>query len=270
MNTTVIMVSFKSEALVLKNIKSFPKNTNIIIIENSQNNLFKKKIETQHKNTFVILNQNNGFGQAANLGAKLATTKYLLFCSPDNFVDHNAIKNLEILSKEIMDDFGLLVLSEINEDIKERIEIYKPTGIICFFAIRKNFLQLGGFDERFFLYYEDNDLVKRFLQNKKKIFKVSIKYKNFQGSHNKEFNYPIEVNRNWHLMWSKFYYLKKHHNYFYALLVTLPAFFRSLFRILFFLSSTKTKAFYLARAGGLYNAYRLKSSWYRPIINKKK
>ena len=69
----------------------------------------------------------------------------------------------------------------------------------------------------FFFYYEDNDLVKRLLKNKEDIYKVPINYKEFTGgSHSKDFNFPIEVNRNWHLMWSKFYYKRKHYGYIYA------------------------------------------------------
>ena len=37
MNTTVVMVSFKSEHLIEQNIKRYDENTKILIIENSQN-----------------------------------------------------------------------------------------------------------------------------------------------------------------------------------------------------------------------------------------
>lgn len=86
------------------------------------------------------------------------------------------------------------------------------------------------------------------------------------GSHDKEFNYPIELNRNWHLMWSKFYYEKKHHGYFYALIITLPIFVRAIIKIIIFTNNPNKRSSYLARASGLYNAYRLKSSWYRPYL----
>ena len=95
MNTTVIMVAFKSESLIFKNIESFSDNTKIIIIENSGNNSLKEKIEASYKNTRVILNENKGFGQAANLGAQYADTKYLLFCSPDNMIEDNGVEKLE-------------------------------------------------------------------------------------------------------------------------------------------------------------------------------
>ena len=82
MDTTVIIVSYKSDHLIEKNIEIFDKKTQIIIIDNSQNKNLKRDIENNYENVTVILNLNKGFGQAANLGAKLAKTKYVFFCSP--------------------------------------------------------------------------------------------------------------------------------------------------------------------------------------------
>ena len=269
MNTTVIMVAFKSESLIFKNIENFPNNIKIIIIENSGNFDLKEKIESNYKNVKVILNENKGFGQAANLGAKCADTKYLLFCSPDNMIENNGINKLEEISKDLGDNYGLLVLSDINERQTFKKKVSKVTGILCFFAIRNHFVESYGFDEKFFLYYEDNDLVKRLLKNKEDIYKVPINYKNLLGSHSKDFNFPIEVNRNWHLMWSKFYYKRKHYGYIYAFLSTLPYLLRACIKILIFIRNPQQKEIYCARVSGLYNAYIFKNSWYRPKINQK-
>ena len=65
MNTTVVMVSFKSEHLIEQNIKRYDENTKILIIENSQNLSLKNEIEKKYKNVEVVLNKNSGFGQAA-------------------------------------------------------------------------------------------------------------------------------------------------------------------------------------------------------------
>ena len=87
MNTTIVMVAYKSEDLIQKNIEQIDKKIKVIVIDNSGNKDFKKKIETKYENITIVLNENKGFGQAANLGASLAKTKYILFCSPDNFVE---------------------------------------------------------------------------------------------------------------------------------------------------------------------------------------
>ena len=266
MDTTVIIVSYKSNHLIEKNIEIFDKKTKIIIIDNSQDENLKKDIEKKHENVSVILNLNKGFGQAANLGAKLANTKYVFFCSPDNYVEKNATHELKKICKELKDDFGILILSEEKEIISKIIKIEKPSGALCFFIQREIFLEMSGFDENFFLFYEDHDLLKRFLDKNHSIFKIPVKYTNLLGSHNKIYDYPIEINRNWHYMWSMFYYKKKHWGYLYSLFTTLPILIRSLTRVMIYLKKPEKRDIYLARIKGLYNSYRLKKPWYRPKI----
>ena len=176
MNTTVVIVSFKSEHLIKENIEHFDYKTPIIIIDNSNNVNLKKTIEGKYNNVKVLLNNNSGFGQAANLGASLATTKYIFFCSPDNYAEQGAIYNLEHICKNFNDEFGLLVLTDKKKIIKEIKKIYTPCGISCFFVEKKTFFALEGFDENFFLYYEDTDLIKRFLDKKQNIYQVPINY----------------------------------------------------------------------------------------------
>ena len=79
MNTTVIIVTYKSEKIIEKNLNELDLNCKIIIIDNSYNKNFKSYIEEKYKNVKVILNDNKGFGQAANLGANLANTEYIFF-----------------------------------------------------------------------------------------------------------------------------------------------------------------------------------------------
>jgi N-acetylglucosaminyl-diphospho-decaprenol L-rhamnosyltransferase len=269
MNTTVIIVSFRSDDLLLNNIKNFNQDTKIIIIENSKNEKLKSKIESKFKNVSIILNNNKGFGNAANLGASIATTKYLLFCSPDNIIENNGISKLEKISENLNDQFIILNLSDKNSKPQQLYKINKTQGILCFFLIKKKFIEVGGFDEKFFLYYEDTDLVKRVLKTGQSIYQVPVEYTNLLGSHDKKYNEPIEVNRNWHLMWSKFYFESKHYGYFYALLSALPYLLRSIFKIIIFFKNLKKRELYLARASGLYNSIILKDSWYRPKINQK-
>lgn len=266
MNTTIIIVSYKSELLIDKNINRLSAKHKIIIIDNARDKTLKRNLEKKFKNVRVILNKNNGFGQAANLGAKKSKTKYILFCSPDNFLEKKAIAKLEEFSKKLNDNFGLLILME-KEKLKKKIyEIKKPTGLLTFFTQRKVFLKLKGFDENFFLYYEDNDIMKRILLDNLKIYEVPVSFNAFKGSHNPKFNYEIELNRNWHLMWSKFYYFKKHYGYLVSLFITIPYFIRSLFRIILNFKNHKTRKIYLHRLLGLMNSYILNKSWFRPKI----
>ena len=266
MKTTTIIVSYKSSKILMRNLNIFNRSFKVLIIENSQDKNLKKKIEAKHKNIKVILNSNLGFGQAANLGAKMAKTKYLFFCSPDNFIVPNTQKKLEKIAKELNDNFDLLVLTDKKNKVKKLTRVHNVCGISSFFIKKKIFIKQKGFDENFFLYYEDNDFVKRLLDKKKIILKVPIFYKNIHGSHDNKFRNEIEKNRNWHYLWSKYYYNKKHFGYFFSFFVNMPYLIRSIFKIIINYNNLNNKLKYQARLEGLLNAYMLKKSNYRPEI----
>ena len=267
MNITVVMVAYKSEHLINKNLTNYPSDIDIIIIDNSMNSKMKNKVETKNKNIKVILNHNNGFGHAANLGANLINTKYIFFCSPDNFIENNFFEKLSRSKKKLNDNFDMLILSNKENLISENKKIKNAEGISCFLIKKEAFLNLSGFDENFFLYYEDIDFLKRFLKKKYIAYKIPVYYSNYAGSHDKEFNFPVEVNRNWHYMWSKFYFEKKHNGYIYSFLKTLPYFIRSIIKVMIHYKNNEKKKIYYARASGLFNSFLLKKSWYRPSIN---
>jgi len=265
MNTTVIIVAYKSEKIIENNLNKLDANCRIVIIDNSQNENFKIYIEKKYKNVKVVLNDNKGFGQAANLGVKLAATEYIFFCSPDNFIESQTVYKLEQIANKYK-NFGLLILTDEKSKEAEIINVNKEVGMSSFFTRKTDFIKLSGFDENFFLYYEDVDLVKRYLNNNFLIYKVPITYKNKQGSHNNLYNLEIEINRNWHYMWSKFYFDKKRYNYSLSFLVNLPYLIRSMFKIILNYKNKEKQDKYKARFSGLLNGYQSRPSWYRPRV----
>jgi len=85
---------------------------------------------------------------------------------------------------------------------------------------------------------------------------------------NEKYNFEVELSRNWHWIWSKFYFNKKHYGYFLALCNGLPTFFSSLIKFIFYLiiNNSEKKLIYLHRLKGYLNALKGKKSWYRPTI----
>ena len=129
---------------------------------------------------------------------------------------------------------------------------------------------IGFFDENIFIYLEEIDLCRRVKSFKKKIIlDPSIKIKHVGGtSHDNKINYEMELSRNWHWMWSSFYYNKKYNGYLIALIKTFPKLVTSVFKIVFYsitLNKTKRKI-YFQRFSGLINSILGKKSWYRPNI----
>jgi hypothetical protein len=85
-------------------------------------------------------------------------------------------------------------------------------------------------------------------------------------SHGKEFNLEMEISRNWHWMWSNFYYKKKHFGNIRAYNETILLFFKSILKTIFFLFFSKKKFLInKARFLGLFNSYLGKDSFYRPF-----
>jgi N-acetylglucosaminyl-diphospho-decaprenol L-rhamnosyltransferase len=265
MNTTIIIVAYRSEKIIEKNLNKLDPNCKIIIVDNSHNENFKSYIEKKYKKVSVVLNNNEGFGQAANLGVKLANTKYIFFCSPDNFIGSQTVYQLEQIADKY-NNFGLLILTEKKSKLDHIIKVDKEIGMSSFFSKRSDFIKLSGFDENFFLYYEDVDLVKRYLSNNFIVYKVPIKYENKHGSHDAFYNQEIEINRNWHFMWSKFYFKRKHYNYMLSFFVNLPYLLRSILKIILNFKNPEKKNKYKARFSGLLNGYQSRPSWYRPRV----
>jgi GT2 family glycosyltransferase len=98
------------------------------------------------------------------------------------------------------------------------------------FVNKKEIIKVNGFDENFFLYYEDTDLSIRLNKINSKIYLVpSAKISHLGGkSHDSNYNFEIELSRGWHLMWSLFYFKKKHYGNTRAYITTILLFFRYL------------------------------------------
>jgi GT2 family glycosyltransferase len=132
------------------------------------------------------------------------------------------------------------------------------------------FKDIGFFDENFFFYFEEIDLCKRLIDNKKKIYLVpSIKINHAGGkSHDNALGKTMELSRNWHWMWSTFYYYKKHKGFFISFLIILPKLCSAALKIIFYLlfMNKEKKEIYCHRYSGLINAIMGKNSWYRPKV----
>ena len=87
-------------------------------------------------------------------------------------------------------------------------------------------------------------------------------------SHSPIHEKEIEFSRNWHWMWSKFYFNKKHNGYSMALLIVFPSIITSMIKFFYyFVTGNKfKKKIYIMRFLGLLNSIFGKKSWYRPKI----
>ena len=274
---TVVINTFKSEDKIHNCLDSISSNFKVIIIENSNNLIFKNKIQEKYPNVECFLSgENLGYAKGNNLGLSKVKSKYALILNPDATLEEETINNF-FISANIIKDFAIIGPAKQeeynNEDLnKEKNELFQVDslkGFAMFFNIEQ-FNEIGFFDENFFIYLEEIDLCKRLKNNNKKIYldKKIIVHHIGGSSHNDTIEFEMELSRNWHWMWSTFYFNKKHYNYIYAIFKVSKKFFSSLIKTLFYTltNNKKKKRIYFQRFSGLLNSILGKKSWYRPKI----
>ena len=276
MDLTIVIVSFKSGEILHRCLESIHKDLQIIVIENSIDNNFKIELETKYKNVKCILpEQNLGYGAGNNLCINLAKSNYVLILNPDTILYENTIPNL-MYQADLIKDFAIIgpkiVENDIQAKLKEKID-FQSVDYIKGFAIlfnKKKFSDSKYFDENFFLYFEEIDLCKRIIKSGDKIYIINnAPIKHLGGkSHQEKFNFEMELSRNWHWMWSTFYYFKKNYSFIYALKKIFKNFISSFLKVIFYfiIFNSKKRKIYYQRLSGIFNAICGKKSWYRPKI----
>jgi len=272
---TFIITTFRSESLIDECLKDLPEQTRKIIIENSGDINLKKRIENNYKNTeCFIMTENFGYGKANNFGILKSTTDYIFIINPDTKVTNESFEKIISILKD--KDFAIaapqiIEKEKVYKQNKDNIEVKKVDHVpgMAMILNKKKF-KGNYFDENIFLYLEEIDLCKRILDQGENILEINVEVNHLGNQSHGSYDLEMEKSRNWHWMWSNFYYYKKHHNYFYSFLKTLPNFISSGSKFIYYKISNneKKKLQYKMRFLGLLNSYMLKKSFYRPYNNK--
>ena len=272
-NITIVITTFRSNNTIFNCLDSIPSKINKIIIENSQDEKLKSILEKKYENLKCFLMEKNlGYGKGNNFGIKKSITDYVFILNPDTILSDNFLE--KFIEKIKFEKFSIAAPLEENDNNNYSFEKNGIADVeyVKGFAMFLNKLNMYNifFDENFFLYLEEVDLCKNIRAHKGRIIVVDVKIKHDGGnSHGNRDDFEMEKSRNWHWMWSKFYYTKKHNGYFFSFLNNLPIFFISLFKYLIYLTiNNKKKQIYFMRLMGLLNSYLLKRSFYRPYIKK--
>jgi len=287
---SVVIVSFKSDHVIHDCIQSISDQIKIIIVDNSNDENFKKSIEKKYNNVECVLSSVNlGMGSGNNLGLKNVKTDYAMILNPDVVLDNETIQEI-ITGSKVINSFAVLAplsddisypnykldknnLSNRNNNIPFKVK--SVDGFAMVLNLKKinqieNFKNYNYFDENFFMYLENDDLCKRLIDHNENIYvvpKSKIKHLGAKAVDH-EFEHEVELSRNWHWIWSKFYYNKKHFGFFVAFINGFPTFLKANFKFLFylFLNKPKKKQIYLQRVLGFVSALLGKKSFYRPKI----
>jgi N-acetylglucosaminyl-diphospho-decaprenol L-rhamnosyltransferase len=275
-NITFVIVSFKSSHIIEKCIQSINSNIKIIVVENSDNFVVKKYLENKFSNVEVIITkQNLGYGKGNNFGISKVKTQYAFILNPDAILEKNCLSELSKAQINLKDDFTILApnlsnnygyFSSLKNNLQNEIlEVDYVKGFAMLINLKKvNFDKI--FDENFFLFLEEIDLCKRIKNLGGKIFVAMNSKVKHSGKQASEYSLNIELCRNWHWMWSLFYYNYKHFGVLVAYKATISKFFSSIFKLFVALIFFNKKIFLIHyyRLNGLFNAFLKKPAWLRP------
>lgn len=181
-SVSVVLVSYDSGAVIGQAVASVPLEAEIIIVDNASPEGTGFMEELARPATLLPMAGNMGFGTACNVGARAARGRHVFFLNPDAVLEEGALATL--LAAAGRYGPGLLMPSIVGENgrlMRKEGSIFQPVprgrrlkeqeiaGDYCtrfvhgaaFLVERDLFLDMGGFDERIFLYHEDDDLALR-------------------------------------------------------------------------------------------------------------
>jgi len=260
---SIIIVNYRSWVPLAKCLDSILNqnkiNPKILVLDNNSNDNvfsdFKKKYKSVE---WVKNNENLGFAKACNVGSKKVKSKWILFLNPDTLIPENCFENLinkvqdsenEIISIRQLNEKGIdthaygifLNLYSINGVFRFIYRLFyglskkansiklsfSPDWISGSFMLikRKDFIKIGGWDENFWMYYEDMDICKR-----AKKFGISTKFYNdlycyhFHGKSSRV-DLETKIKSKSEVIKSSFIFINKHYTGIYRKILTFLVYF---------------------------------------------
>lgn len=184
-SVTVISVTYESAAIADALVHTLARFQNVIVIDNASRDDTARIVSTRLTHAQVVRNPVNiGFGSANNQALALVATRYALLLNPDCDIGIDALEQLLSTAElypaaAIIAPQGWLGNGKPQPSYrhafyeKRAAQVYRiPDGVCsakwvhgCCMLVRVAALRgFGGFDERLFLYYEDDDLCLRALR----------------------------------------------------------------------------------------------------------
>lgn len=202
---SIVIVNYKSEHILNRCLASIYKklgeknNFEIIIVNNDIKERLGLIQEAFPETKILNMDKNYGFGAGNNIGAKIAQGEFILFLNPDTeIISDNIADVFSLFSRD--SEIGIIGGGLVNfqdkiqewsagfetnliELVKNKLGFSKSKKIwqseknqlvdwvsgAVFFIKKEIFEKVGGFDEDFFMYFEDMDLCKRVRNAGKKI-----------------------------------------------------------------------------------------------------
>ncbi|MBU4477610.1 MAG: glycosyltransferase family 2 protein [Candidatus Omnitrophica bacterium] len=252
---SIIVVNYNAGELLEECVKSVYEKINdisfeVIVVDNASQDSSIVSLKQKFPSVVLIENKNNrGFAAANNQALELSRGTYILFLNPDTKIISGSFHEMiDFAGKN--EDLGALGVKLLNSDGSLQLSCRKFPSLKSvarqmFFLDKKNYEKLGnydrpreidqpmgaallarksvldkigGFDERFFLYYEEVDLCKRIKERGWKIYfypGISVTHYGCVCAFQ---NYAKNIEENYRSLYKYFY---KHYGVFDVFLVKL-------------------------------------------------
>ena len=196
---SIIIINYRSWVPLSKCLDSILNQNNfnakiLVLDNNSDDNIFNDFKKKYNSVEWFKNDENLGFAKACNIGSKKVNSKWILFLNPDTLIPENCFENLANKVKDSENE--IISIKQLNEKGIDThaygifLNLYSLNGIFRFiyrlvyglskkansaklsfspdwvsgsFMLikRKDFIRIGGWDENFWMYYEDMDICKR-------------------------------------------------------------------------------------------------------------
>jgi len=187
MRVAAVIVSFNSAGTLARCIESVRANgvDQVVVVDNASSD--NSIAVARKQGVLVIRNQRNiGFAAACKQGAALSSAGVRLFINPDAYLEETALQHALVCMQrdEKVGVVGMMLVSPAGEAEKDGWGDEVTLGQLWLRKGRRNrvpskarlvgwvsggamlvresvWRQVGGFDDKFFMYWEDVDLCKR-------------------------------------------------------------------------------------------------------------
>jgi GT2 family glycosyltransferase len=160
----------------------------------------------------ILQGTNTGYGRAANVGLRMAATRYVLLLNPDLTATTEQVEKLLARAQQDQDNtaiWGPATREEDRADAPPR-PVNRINGSAMLFDVEK-IRRVGLFDENIFLFSEETDLCARTLQAGYTIKLCPDVFFDHLVGQSSAYSPETEYMRWWHFGWSQCYRMTKHH-----------------------------------------------------------
>jgi len=179
---SIVIVSYNSGHILGDCLQQLPANAEIIVVDNASSD-DSGAIASEHNARVISLPENVGYGCGCNVGARASSGEFILFLNPDVRFEPDAITKLidaanryrsaAALTPRLIEADGSIFFRDSSIISPAPHNSNKPKWSLggdcsvdtlsgaAMFCRRDAFLSVGGFDEKIFLYYEDDDICRR-------------------------------------------------------------------------------------------------------------